>query len=63
MGRSSGRTRGERLSSIYACCTYKCVRVWEAPSGGYGYERGCRGRVLFLDMLLDLDLYENGDVV
>ena len=22
------------VSSIYACCTYKCVRVWEGPSGG-----------------------------
>ena len=29
----------------YICMLY--VQVWEGPSGGYGYERGCRGRVLF----------------
>ena len=57
MERSSGRSRSEQLSSIYACCTYKCVRVWEGPSGDYGYERGCRGRVLFLNMLDLYDLY------
>ena len=31
---------------------YESVQAWEGPSGGYGYERGCSGRVLFLDMLL-----------
>ena len=28
---------------VYACMWYECVRAWEVP---YGYERGCRGRVL-----------------
>ena len=37
--RSSGR-------KLYACMWCECVQALEVPSGGYGYERGCRGRVL-----------------
>ena len=32
----------------YTCMWYECVQAWEVPSGGYGYERGCRGRVLHI---------------
>ena len=35
-----------RHTILHACMWYECVLAWEVPNGGYGYERGCRGRVL-----------------